>query len=48
MWSGPTKIALGEKLFRNRQNRRHAFFRALGPETDEQMKLAKDKICVNL
>ena len=27
---------------------RHVFFSALGPETDEQMKLAKNKIPVNL
>ena len=28
--------------------RRHVCFSALGPETDEQMKLAKNKIHVNL
>ena len=47
MWSDHTKIALGEKVFaiKNSQTR---FFSALGPETDEQMKLAKKKIRVNL
>ena len=47
MWSDRTKIALGEKIFRNKKFI-DTFFSALGPETDEQMKLAKNKIRVNL
>ena len=46
MWSNRTKIALGENYFEIKIRRR--FFSALGPETDEQMKLAKNKIRVNL
>ena len=31
----------------NLAKRRHVFFRVLGPENDEQMKLAKNKIRVS-
>ena len=48
MRSDRTKIALGEKIFRNKKFADMFFLVLLGPETDEQMKLAKNKIRVNL
>ena len=43
-----SKMVCNFSLQLNLAKRRHPFFSAFGPETDEQMKLAKNKIRVNL